>query len=181
MEIFKARGWQLIWTPPYCSYWCWIELQWLAGKSFVAAPPQQEENRRLARVQELLQKKWYGKGEWGVDGEAGEGNRYTTDVTKHIKKVNEYMDEWIKLDDVLMGTTTDPENPIRMHGADGVAIPVSDAVLADWVVKAKMKSSDEAAALDIANAMGGNGEDADELPEGDEEDSDEEWEGGAAL
>ena len=44
-----------------------------------------------------------------------------------------------------------------------------------------MKSSDEAAALDIANAMGGNGEDADELPEGDEEDSDEEWEGGAAL
>lgn len=58
--IFQKHNWGLIWTPPYTSPWCWIELFWLAGKCFVAAPPQQMPNRHLKHVADQLYTKWYG-------------------------------------------------------------------------------------------------------------------------
>jgi hypothetical protein len=166
-EIFRAMSWELIWTPPYCSYWCWIELYWLSGKSFVGAPSQQEVNRRLSTVVQQLRHKWYGS------EDVIEDNVYGSNTDGHRDKCINYMDEWINEDTMLTGTMRDPARPLMVVVEGGEAVEVTAEVMEQWARLANMKTADERAAVEMAEDMGGDLEDPEEEGEGEDEDEDE--------
>ena len=186
--IFEAHGWGLIWTPPYTSPWCWIELFWLAGKCFVAAAPQQKENRHLSDVADQLYTKWYGvdklqeRGDLNLDANVDlfETNKYWTDTSKHINECLELMNGWIEEDSKrakenghegqhLVGMVDSDDHPLMWMTEDG-PVEITPTLFQEWYSKAGVSEAAQEEALEMAfNAN----EDREDEDSSDEEDDDE--------
>ena len=57
---FKDKGYEILWTPPYCPDLQPIELYWAAGKNWAAI--NYKEEQKMSETIQLLREGWYGTG-----------------------------------------------------------------------------------------------------------------------
>ena len=65
-NLFKEKGYEILWTPPYAPDLQPIEMFWAAGKNHAAQ--YYKDDQKMKETVRLLREGWYGNGETYLDG-----------------------------------------------------------------------------------------------------------------
>ena len=148
--LFREKGWEIIWTPPYCPKFQMIELVWGVGKQ--RAGTLYKPGRSLKSTKKHLRRGWYGgkgkttarfeacnvRGCWetaeGVMGSLEGAERWT-----------ESIEECLSIQD-MEGVGTIEEDTAAEEPETGAAAAREEAETAVQVAAAHLGGADNAAA-----------------------------------